>query len=194
MTLSVLQQMMTNAITKGSHSVGTRQVSYYSPVCLEMQVISCQRHHILTDLQGKQLLGSHHAIFHIHPIFPEKQRQTSRLFKAARGFFLAFEDTAPSISPQLPLKHNRCLPTRLPSTSCLVTTGPLLSTTERLTNSMSELNIETPLIYPPHWIDTSWLHRRSLSPTVACLIFTLSAVFLALKSKAASSYEQVLSH
>lgn len=126
--------------------------------------------------------------------FPEKQLQTPRLFKAARDFFKAFEDTPPSISPQLPLKHNRCLPTRLPSTSCLVTASPLLSTTERLTNSMSELNLETPLIYPPHWIDRSWLHRRSLSQTVACLIFTLCAVFLMLKSKAASYYKQVCSH
>lgn len=109
------------------------------------RVIFCQRHHVLTDLQGKQLLGDHHAIqgFHIHPIFPEQLLQTPRLFKAARDFFLAFEDTPPSISPQLPLKHNRCLPTRLPSTSCLVTTSPLLSTTERLANSMSVLNLES---------------------------------------------------
>lgn len=114
--------------------------------------------------------------------------------KQWENFFLAFEDTPPSISPQLPLKHNRCLPTRLPSTSCLVTTRPLLSTTERLTNSMSELNLEMPLIYPPHWIDRSWLHRRSLSRAVACLIFTLSAVFLVLKSKAASYYKQVQCH
>lgn len=106
--------------------------------------------------------------------------------------FFAFKDTLPSISLQL--KHNRCLPTRLPSTSCLVTASPLLSTTERLTNSMSELNLETPLIYPPHWIDRSWLHRRSLSRTVVCLIFTLGAVFLTLKSKAASCYKQVQSH
>ena len=107
--------------------------------------------------------------FNIHPIFPEKQLQTPRLFRAARFFFsfffffLAFEDTPPSISPQLPLKHNRCLPTRLPSTSCLVTGSPLLSTTERLANSMSGLNLETPLIHPPHWIDRSWLHRGSRS-------------------------------
>lgn len=105
-------------------------------------------------------------------------------------FFLAFEDTPPSISPQLPLKHNRCLPTRLPSTSCLVTGSPLLSTTERLTNSMSGLNLETPLIHPPHWIDRSWLHRGRRSPTVACLIFTLGTAFLVLKSKAASYYKQ----
>lgn len=94
------------------------------------------------------------------------------------------------ISPQLPLKHNRCLPTRLPSTSCLVTGSPLLSTTERLTNSMSGLNLETPLIHPPHWIDRSWLHRGRRSPTVACLIFTLGTAFLVLKSKAASYYKQ----
>lgn len=105
-------------------------------------------------------------------------------------FFLAFEDTPPSISPQLPLKHNRCLPTRLPSTSCLVTGSPLLSTIERLTNSMSGLNLETPLIHPPHWIDRSWLHRGRRSPTVACLIFTLGTAFLVLKSKAASYYKQ----
>lgn len=139
------------------------------------RVTFCQRHHVPAYLQGKQLLGTHHAIqgLRIHPNFPEKHLQTPRLFKAARDiFFLAFEDTLLSIKPQLPLKHNQCLPTRLPSTSCLVTTSPLLSTTERLTNSMSELNLETPLIYPPHWIDRSWLHRGSLSRTGACLIFT----------------------
>lgn len=114
-----------------------------------------------------------------HPTtFPWKATQTSTLFKAARDFCLAFEDTLLSISPKLRLKHNQCLPTRLRNTSCLVTTSPLLSTTERLTNSMSVLNLETPLIYPPHWIDRRWLHRRSLSRTVACLIFNLSTVFL----------------
>lgn len=186
--------MMTNVITKSTHLFGTWQVSYYFPVCLETRVIFGQRHHALRDLEGKQLLGAHHAIvrFHIHRDFPEKQLQAPRLFKAARDFFLAFEDTPPSISPQLPLKHNWCLPTRLPSTSCLVTTSPLPSTTERLTNSMSELNLETPLIYPPHWIDRSWLHRRSLSWMVACLIFSLWAVFLVLKSKAASYYKQLI--
>lgn len=187
MTLSVPQQMMTNVITKGTHSFGTWHSGYYSPVCLETPVIFCQRHHVLTDLGGKQLLGAHHAIhrFLLHSIFPEKQLQTHRLFKEARGcfFFLAFGDSPPSIGPQLPLKHNRCLPTRLPSTSCLVTTSPLLSTTERLTNSMSELNLEAPLIYPPHWIDRSWLHRRSLSPTAARLIFALSAVISAWNQK-----------
>lgn len=125
---------------------------------------------------------------HIYPIFPEKQLQTARLLKAVRYFFLAFEDTPPSISSQLPLEHNWCLPTRLPSTSCLVTIGLLLSTTECLTNSMSELNLDMPLIYPPHWIDRSWLHRGSLSQTVACWIFTLSAFFLILKSNTASYY------
>lgn len=97
-------------------------------------------------------------------------------YSKQQEIFLAFEDTPPSISPQLPLKHNRCLPTRLPSTSCLVTTSPLLSTTERLTNSMSGLNLETPLIYPPHWIDRSWLHRGSLSRTVKQAWFSPSAL------------------
>lgn len=97
------------------------------------------------------------------------------VFKAARGwgFFLIFEHTPPSISPQLPLKHNQCLPTRLPSISCLVTTSPLLSTTKCVTNS--ELNLEMPLIYPPDWID-----RRSLC--------SHSSIFLVLKSEAASRY------
>lgn len=107
-------------------------------------------------------------------------------------FFFAFEDNPTSISPQLPLKHNRCLPTRLPSTSCLVTTGPLLSTTECLANSMSELNLETPLIYPPHWIDRSWLHRGSLSRVLACWISTQGPVFLILKSKSASYYKSTV--
>ena len=126
------------------------------------------------------------------PNFPWKATANTQIIQSSKRFFffLAFEDTPPSISPQLPLKHNRCLPTRLPSTSCLVTTSPLLSTTERLANSMSELNLETPLIYPPHWIDRSWLHRRSLSRAVACLISTLGSVFLMLKSKAASYYKQ----
>lgn len=127
------------------------------------------------------------------PNFPWKATANTQIIQSSeRFFFLAFEDTPPSISPQLPLKHNRCLPTRLPSTSCLVTTGPLLSTTECLANSMSELNLETPLIYPPHWIDRSWLHRGSLSRTVACWIFTLSAIFLILKSKAASYYNSTV--
>lgn len=57
---------------------------------------------------------------------------------------------------------------------------------------MSELNLETPLIYPPHWIDRSWLRRGSLSRTAACWILTLSAVFLILKSKAASYYNSTV--
>lgn len=108
--------------------------------------------------------------------FTQENDCTHSLFKAARGCFFSFEHTPPSISPQLPLKHNQCLPTRLPSISCLVTTSPLLSTTKCLTNS--ELNLEMPLIYPPDWID-----RRSL-----CLIFTHSSIFLVLKSEAASRY------
>lgn len=122
-----------------------------------LELFLCQRHHVPADLQGKQLLrGSPcNQVSHIYPVLPEKQLHTPRLFKAAWDLFIfylfisAFEDTPPSISPQLPLKHNRCLPTRLPSTSCLVTAGPLLSTTECLANSVSELNLEAPLIYPP---------------------------------------------
>lgn len=171
MTLSVPQQVMTNAITKGARSAGTWQFSYYPPACWETQAIFCQRHHVLTDFPGKQLLGAPHAIqgFQHPPNFPWKATanteiiQSSKIFFFFFFFFLAFEDTPPSISPQLPLKHNRCLPTRLPSTSCLVTGSPLLSTTERLANSMSGLNLETPLIHPPHWIDRSWLHRGSRS-------------------------------
>lgn len=130
-------------------------------------VIFCQRHHVLSDLKGKQLLGAHSVIqaFHLHSLHPGKWLHTQCIQSSKRLFFFSFEHTPPSISPQLPLKHNQCLPTRLPSISCLVTTSPLLSTTKCVTNS--ELNLEMPLIYPPDWID------RSL-----CLIFTHSSIFL----------------
>lgn len=167
MTLSVPQQKMTNAITKSTHSVGTWQVSYYFPVCFGEAILSetlcperCGRKTAVRSSSSNPWLSHSPNLFlKSNSKQPDslKQRKICCFF-----FFLAFQDTPPSISPQLPLKHNRCLPTRLPSTSCLVTASPLLSTTERLTNSMSELNLETPLIYPPRWIDRSWLHRGSV--------------------------------
>lgn len=140
--------------------------------------VFCQRHHVLSDLKGKQLLGAHSVIqaFHLPSLHPGKRLHAQFIQSSKRLFFFSFEHTPPSISPQLPLKHNQCLPTRLPSISCLVTTSPLLSTTKCLTNS--ELNLEMPLIYPPDWID-----RRSLR-----LIFTHSSFFLVLKPEAASRY------
>lgn len=140
-------------------------------------VIFCQRHHVLSDIQEKTAIrGSpcNPSLSH-PPNFPWKATANSQIIQSNKRLFFSCKETPPSISPQLPLKHNQCLPTRLPSTSCLVTSGPFLSTTKRHTNSMSELNLETLLIYPPtsHWID-----RRSLSRTAVCLIFSLLAAVL----------------
>lgn len=170
MTLSVPQQKMTNAITKSAHSVGTWQVSYYFPVCFGDAILSetlCpersgRKTAVRSSSTSPWLSHSPNLFLKSNSKHPDCSKQWEICFFSFSFFCFALKDTPPSISPQLPLKHNRCLPTRLPSTSCLVTASPLLSTTERLTNSMSELNLETPLIYPPRWIDRSWLHRGSV--------------------------------
>lgn len=53
------------------------------------QVIFCQRHHVLTDLLGKQLLRAHYAIqdFEIDPIFPEKQTANTQIFQSSKILF-----------------------------------------------------------------------------------------------------------
>lgn len=156
MTLSTPWQIMTNDISEGARSVGSCWFTYNSSVCLETWVISLSETPCpgwssrKTAIKGLTMQSS---LPHL-PNFAWKATAHTQIIQSSMGFiyFLfisAFEDTPPSISPQLPLKHNRCLPTRLPSTSCLVTAGPLLSTTECLTNSVSELNLEAPLIYPP---------------------------------------------
>lgn len=147
MTLSIPQKMMTNAITKSTYSVGTQQVGYYSHVCLEsFSVRDTMSYQMFKEnsYQGFTMLSK--AFTSIQ--FSQENDFIHPVYSKQHDFFFSFEHTPPSISPQLPLKHNQCLPTRLPSTSCLVTTSPLLSTTKCLTNSMSELNLETPLIYP----------------------------------------------
>lgn len=191
MTLSVPWHMITNDIAKGTHSFGTN--SYYSSFCLE---ITFKSSYFLSETPCPNWSSRKTAIrsspcnqgFH----FPWKASANTQIIQSVKEFFFAFEGNPTSISPQLPLKHNRCLPTRLPSTSCLVTTGPLLSTTKCLANSMSELNLETPLIYPPHWIDRSWLHRGNLFRVLACWITTQGPVFLILKSKSASYYKSTV--
>lgn len=50
---------------------------------------------------------------------------------------------------------------------------------------MSVLNLEASLIYPPRWIDRSWVHRGRLSQMEACRIFILSPVSVIHKSKTA---------
>lgn len=66
-------------------------------------VIFCQRHHVLSDLKGKQLLGAHNVIqaFHLHSVYPGKRLHTHSLFKAARGwgFFLALNTPHPQSAP-----------------------------------------------------------------------------------------------
>lgn len=129
MTWSVQWQLMTNAITRSAPLFQMRWVRFFF----------CPYRHWRETVKCSACSGSTN--------FPQKTLTHLHFSKQWEVFF-SFWRHPTLISAQLPPKHNRCLPTRLPSISCLVT-NPLLSTTECLTNSLSELNLEMPLIYPP---------------------------------------------
>lgn len=81
-------------------------------------------------------------------------------------FLWAFKVTLPSISPILP-EHNQCLPTRLPSSSCQVTTSHLLRNVSLI---LSVLNLVMSLFYPLTGL-TSWLQR-------GCPVCTQASFFI----------------